>query len=137
MSPNKKLVADFIDEVLNRGNIDATANFFHPDVLEQVPFPGQGPGIEGLKLVVRSFRAAFPDLRWTIQEQIEEDNTVMTRFEWTGTQAAEFLGIPATGKQARVWGIVIDRIENQKIKDTRILMDTMALISQLSAKQNP
>jgi hypothetical protein len=59
MSPNKQLVSNFINEVLNAGNIDATANFFHTDVVEQVPFPGQGPGVEGIKLVIRSFRAAF------------------------------------------------------------------------------
>jgi hypothetical protein len=33
----------------------------------------------------------------------------------------------------RVWGIVIDRLENGRIKDTRIVMDTLGLMTQLGA----
>jgi steroid delta-isomerase-like uncharacterized protein len=128
---NKQLITNFIDQVLNQGNIDATSRFFAHDVIEQVPFPGQGPGIEGIKLVIRSFRAAFPDMQWSVDEQIAEEDKVVTRFEWTGTHGGEFLGIPATGKQVRIWGVVIDRIENGKVQDTRILMDTLGLMSQL------
>jgi steroid delta-isomerase-like uncharacterized protein len=128
---NKDRITRFMDQVLNRGDIDATSDYFANDVIEQVPFPGQGPGVEGVKLVIRSMRAAFPDMRWSIDEQIAEGEKVVTRFQWSGTHAAEFLGIPATGKQVLTWGVVIDRFENGKVKDTRILMDTLGLMSQL------
>ena len=42
-------VREFIDVVLNQGQIDATDRFFWDDMVEQAPFPGQGPGVEGLK----------------------------------------------------------------------------------------
>jgi SnoaL-like polyketide cyclase len=72
MKNNGNLVRAFIDDVLNHGNIEATGKYFHEDVVEQAPFPGQGPGLSGLKDVLRGFRAAFPDIRWSVEEQIEE-----------------------------------------------------------------
>jgi hypothetical protein len=67
-----------------------------------VPFPGQGPGLPGLKDVLREMRMAFPDMHWTIEEQIAEADKVLTRFTWTGTHSAAFLGVPATGKPVTV-----------------------------------
>jgi predicted ester cyclase len=57
-------------------------------------------------------RDALPDMHWTVEEQMAEGDKVLTRFAWTGTHKAGFLGVPATGRQVSVWGMVIDRLEN-------------------------
>ena len=134
---NAAIVRSFVDEVITQGNIDAAAQFVWEDVVEQVPFPGQGPGLEGLKDVLRGMRAAFPDLIFAIQEQVCEGDKVTSRFEWTGTHRGTFLGIPATGRFVRVWGIVIDRLEDGRIKDTRIIMDIFGLMMQLGVLAPP
>ena len=131
MNDNATIVRQFIEEILNKGNFDAAGQFVWEDVVEQVPLPGQGPGLEGLKDILRAMRTAFPDLHWSVEEQIAEGDKVLTRFEWTGTHRAEFLGIPATGRAVRVWGMVIDRLTMGRIMDTRILMDTLGLMTQL------
>jgi len=87
--------------------------------------------------VLRGLRAAFPDMHWTIQEQIAQGDKVLTRFEWTGTHRGAFLGVPATDRAVRVWGMVIDRLEGGKIKETRILMDTLGLMMQLGVVAPP
>ncbi len=133
MQSNSNIVRSFVEEVLSQGNIDAAGQFFWEDMVEHVPLPGQGPGLAGLKNVLRGMRAAFPDMHWTVEEQITEGDKVMTRFEWTGTHKAEFFGVPATGRPVRVWGVVIDRLEAGKIKDTRIIMDALGLMMQLGA----
>jgi steroid delta-isomerase-like uncharacterized protein len=134
---NKEIVRGFVEEVLNKGNIEASGKFFHDEMVEQVPLPGQGPGIDGLKNVLRGFTSAFPDMCWTIEEQIAEGDKVVTRFEWTGTHRGTFLGVPATGRPVKVWGIVIDRLQNGKIKDTRIIMDTMGMMMQMGVIPSP
>lgn len=91
---NSSIVRGFIEEVLNQGNIDAAGKFFWEDMVEQAPFPGQGPGLEGLKDVLRGLKAAVPDMHWTIKEQIAEGDKVLTRFEWTGTHRAPFWACP-------------------------------------------
>lgn len=137
MNNNASIVRNFVEEVLNDGKIDAAGKYFWEDMVEQVPLPGQGPGLAGLKDVLRGMRAAFPDMHWSIEEQISDGDRVMTRFEWTGTHRGEFLGVPATGRPVKVWGMVIDRLVDEKIKDTRILMDTLGLMMQLGAVPPP
>jgi len=137
MQGSSNVVRQFNEEVLNQGKIDAAEKFFWEDMVEQIPLPGQGPGLEGLKDVLRGLRAAFPDMHWIIQEQISEGDRVLSRFEWTGTHRGTFLGVPATERPVTVWGMVIDRLEGGKIKDTRIIMDTLGLMMQLGVVQPP
>ncbi len=133
MKNNGKMVRQFIEDVLNNGTIEATGKYFHEDVIEQVPLPGQGPGLSGLKDVLRGFRAAFSDMHWSVEEQIQEGEKVVSRFVWSGTHRAEFFGVPATGRRVSVWGMVIDRFVDGRIKDTRIIMDALGLMAQLGA----
>jgi steroid delta-isomerase-like uncharacterized protein len=130
---NSAIVRRFVDEVINQGKMGSAEEFVWEDVVEQVPLPGQGPGLEGQKDVLRGMRSAFPDIEFSIKEQVCEGDKVVSRFEWTGTHKAEFMGVPATGRQVRVWGVVIDRLEAGRIKDTRILMDALGLMMQLGA----
>ncbi len=134
---NATIVRSFVDEVITNGNIEAAAKYVWEDVVEQVPLPGQGPGLDGLKDILRAMRTGFPDIVFSIQEQIAEDDKVASRFEWTGTHKGEFLGIPATGRPVRVWGIVIDRLHDGRIKDTRIIMDTLGMMAQLGVFPPP
>ncbi len=137
MHETSGMVRAFIEEVLNQGQLDAADRFFWEDMVEQVPFPGQGPGIEGLKDVVRGMRAAFPDMHWRVEEQLTEGDRVLTRFEWTGTHEGAFLGVDATGRSVKVWGMVIDRFQEGRIKETRLIMDTLGLMIQLGAVRAP
>jgi steroid delta-isomerase-like uncharacterized protein len=130
---NCSIVRRFIEESINQGRIDEAAQFVWEDVVEQVPFPGQGPGLAGLQDVLRGMRNAFPDLHFGVEEQVAKGDKVVTRFEWTGTHRNEFLGVPATGRPVKVWGIVIDRLEDGRIKETRIIMDIFGLMMQLGA----
>ena len=134
---NKALERRFIEEVLNQQHLTATEELVAEDFVELDPFPGQGPGREGLKQVLSMFFAGFPDQQWTIEEMIAEGDKVVTRFTFRGTHQGEFLGIPATGRQVAVKGVVIDRFVNGKMQDSRILMDTLGLMQQLGAIPAP
>jgi steroid delta-isomerase-like uncharacterized protein len=134
---NKARIREFIDRVLTAGEIEATGDYFHRDVVEEVPFPGQGPGLYGLKEILTRIRQAFPDSKWSVEEQIAEGNKVLTRFIWSGTHQGEFLGIPATNRAIRVWGLVIDRFEDRKVKSTRILLDALSMLQQLGVVPAP
>jgi steroid delta-isomerase-like uncharacterized protein len=134
---NPAIVRHFIEEVINQGRFDSASQFVWEDVVEQVPLPGQGPGLEGLNDILRGMRSAFPDLHFSVEEQITEGDKVLTRFEWTGTHHGAFIGIPPTGRPVKVWGMVIDRLESGRIKDTRILMDMLGLMIQLGVFPTP
>ena len=48
------------------------------------------------------------------------------------TNKREFLGVPGTGRQLRDRGMAIDRLEQGRIKDMRIIMNALGLMTQLS-----
>ncbi len=137
MESNASIVCRFVEVVINQGNMDAAAKFVWDDVVEEVPLPGQGPGLDGLKDALGSMRAGFSDLNFSIKEQLSDGDKVASRFEWTGTHDGPFLGVAATGKPVRVWGMVIDQLLEGKIKNTRILMDTLGLMMQLGVIPKP
>ncbi len=97
-SENKSIVQRFIDEVLNQGKLETADEIVAENFVELDPLPGQKQGREGLKEIVAMLRTAFPDMHWSIDETIASGEKVVTRFTWTGTHKAEFLGIRATGK---------------------------------------
>src|SRR5579862_3955867 len=137
MPDNAAVIRQFVEVVLNNGNIDQAGRYVWEDVVEQVPLPGQGPGLKGLQDVLRGMQAAFPDIHWKIEEQMSDGDRVMTRFVWTGTHRGPFLGIPPTARQVYVWGVVIDRLVDSRIKQTRIIMDTLSMMAQMGVIPPP
>jgi steroid delta-isomerase-like uncharacterized protein len=140
MSPeaNKALIRRFVEEVLNQKNLDAIDDICSPDFVEHDPFPGQGPGAEGLKqLLAQHFFPAFPDLQWVVEEMVAEGEYVMSRSTWTGTHEAVFLGIQPTGKRVRVDAWTSDHIVDGKFTDSRLLMNALSMLQQLGAIPTP
>jgi len=137
LEANKKFMNYFIEEVINNKNLDAANDLVAEDFIEEIPFPGQGPGRAGLKFALQSMFTGFPDMTWTVQEQIAEGEKVVTRFTWTGTHKGDFMGIPPTEKTVEVWGVVIDVVRNGLFAESRIIMDTVSLLQQLGIMPPP
>ena len=134
---NIAVIGRFIEEVINRGNLEAANEIVAEDFIELDPLPGQRQGREGLKEVIAMFRSAFPDIDWVTDETVAAGEKVVTRFTWTGTHRGPFLGIPATGRRVTVKGVVIDRLSGGKMADSRILMDSLGMMQQLGVTPTP
>ena len=134
---NAAIVQRFIDDVINQGRYQVCDEIVAEDFVELDPLPGQRQGREGLKEVIAMMRSAFPDINWVTDESISSGDKVVTRFTWTGTQHGDFLGIPATGRPVSVKGVVIDRLVNGLMTDSRILMDTYGMMMQLGVIPPP
>jgi len=127
----------FAEEVINKKNLAVADEIVAEHFVELDPLPGQAQGREGLKQILAMLFAAFPDLHWTIEEDAAEGEKLWSRFTWRGTHRGEFLGIPATGNQVEVNGVVIDRIVEGKMVDSRILMNDLSLMQQLGVIPPP
>jgi len=128
---NKAVIGRFLQEVINEGRLEVANEIVAIDFVELDPLPGQRQGREGLQEVIGMMRTAFPDMHWIVDEMVGEGEKVVTRFTWTGTHRGTFLGILGTGRSVMVKGVVIDRVVNGKMTDSRILMDTMGMMQQL------
>ncbi len=134
---NKAVVRRFFDEVWNGGKIDVIDEIITPDAVDHNPNPGQPPGSEGVKWLVRAFRAAFPDLHFDVQEQIAEGDKVVSRWVVSGTQQGEFFGIPATGKRVSISGMDIVRVVDGKMTEHWLNMDQLGMMQQLGLAPSP
>src|SRR5579871_2949794 len=124
---NKSVVNRFVEEVINQGRLEQADELVVADFVELDPLPGQQPGRDGLKEIIAQMRAAFPDIHWMLDEMVAEGEKVVSRFTWSGTHRGPFIGIPATGRSISVKGVVIDRIVEGKMVDSRILMDGLSM----------
>jgi steroid delta-isomerase-like uncharacterized protein len=134
---NKAVIQAFIEDVLNQQRLERADDLVKENFVELDPLPGQEQGREGLKAILQVLWSAFPDMHWVVKEMVAEGEKVVTRFVWTGTHRGQFLGFPATGRSVEVKGVVIDRLENGKLADSRILMDTMGLMQQTGVVPAP
>ena len=82
---NKEIVRQGVEEIFNKKNLDYIDAFYTPDVTDHSAPPGLPPGIEGYRLKIRSFVAAFPDLNISYEDLISEGDKVSGRYTLTGT----------------------------------------------------
>ena len=125
---NKALVVRFVQEFWSQGNLAAADELMTPDVVIHQPEVG---GIAGLKAFNTAMRTAFPDWHSTPEELIAEGDRVAERWTGRGTHRGEFQGIPPTGKQVAVPGVVFYRIQDGKIVEFRGSFDLLSLLQQL------
>lgn len=135
---NKAIARRFSDEVWTEGNLDVIDELVADSfVTTVVGAPEQIRGPQGFREFVTMYRTAFPDLRLSVDEQIAEGDTVVTRWTATGTHQGELMGMPATGKQATTAGINIDRIAGGKLVGGWGIFDQLGLLQQLGAMPAP
>jgi steroid delta-isomerase-like uncharacterized protein len=126
---NKELARRFFAEVWNEGREAAIDQFIAADAAGNDP--DFGAGREAFRAQWRQWRAAFPDLRFAVDDLIAEGDKVLTRWTLTGTHTGEFMGIPATGRRISVTGMSLDRIENGMIVEGFDGWDALGLRRQL------
>lgn len=131
---NKTLVRQLIEEVFNQGNVSLANEIVSPDYVEHEPLPpGMPQGREGFEMIVHMLQSAFPDFKATIEDIVAEDDKVVIRMTWSGTQQAEFMGLPASGKQMSIAIIDIFRLADGKFVDHWGVSDMMTMMQQLGA----
>jgi predicted ester cyclase len=132
---NKALVRSGLEEIVNKGNIDAVDKFFAVDGIDHTAPPGSPPGFAFMKQLNNMLFAAFPDIQVNIEDLIAEGDKVVCRFTANGTHKGEFMGMPPTGKRFTITEIRIYRIAGGKCVEHWGLVDRMGMTQQLSDKQ--
>lgn len=130
---SKAVYARFVEEVVNRGNYDLIPDLFSASYLDHSLPPGAAPGLDSVRQVQSMFRAAFPDVHFTIEDMVGEGDKVATRVTGTGTHRGEFRGIPATGREASWSSMGFFRVADGKIVEHWGIPDLMGLTQQLSS----
>ena len=101
----------FYREVYEGGNIELIDELCAPSYVEHEVTPNVSPDREGLKQSVRAYRAAFPDVRVSIEDVITSNDRLAFRLRLTGTFQGEFMGHKPNGNAFDVGCIDIVRFD--------------------------
>ena len=126
----------FVAEVMNQGNFDVVDEIVDPKYVYRSP-DEELHGTEALKAFLAGYHAAFPDLRMAIDELVVADDKAVIFFTLTGTHEGQLMGIPPTGKEMRVHGVVRSRFEDGRIVEEWEVLDQLAMLTQLGVVSLP
>lgn len=137
MADNVATARRILDEAFGAGNLDVIDEVTTEGFVNHDPVMGDQDR-EASKQSVTAYRAAFPDLEFTIDEIFEVDDKVVTRWSASGTFEGEFMGQQPTGERGEpVRGIGIDRFEDGRIAESWAQWDMLTFMRNIGMAPDP
>jgi steroid delta-isomerase-like uncharacterized protein len=125
-------------EFINTGTEKLAEELISPDAVFHIPGraePMRGPS--GYLAVIGMMRDGFPDIQWTLEEMIAEDDKVAARFTMRGTHQGSFFGVPPTGTAIVVQAMNFYRLSGGQFIEERGQPDLLGLLQQIGAVPPP
>ncbi len=125
---HKALVRWLVEEAVNQGHLDVVADVCTPATVAAQTADDE-PAL--IRELLALYRGAVPDARWTVEQQVADDDTLVTRFTAYGTQHGALLGLPPTHRPMAVPGVLITRYRSGTLVLQWALADLLGLLQQL------
>ena len=132
---NKANARRLVDRI-NQGDLAVIDDLCAPNHVSHNP-PLITHGLEEYKQTFSMLLTAFPDLHFSIEDQLAEGDRVATRYAWSGTHAGTLMGILPTGKHVTVTGISISHWVDGKSDEVWTNLDSLGLLQQLGVVPAP
>jgi steroid delta-isomerase-like uncharacterized protein len=136
MEPAKDIIKRFVEELWNARRLDVADQIFSEDCVTHQLRSGvlaepahRGP--QEMKEHVSGWLMSFPDLRFNIEQIITERDRVVSQLVMEGTHQGTWMGILPTGKRLQIRMITIHRVENGKIAEDWVLVESLGFFEQL------
>lgn len=88
-------------EALNRGEVEGVSQLWAEALVISDSLAGLPSGREGLKLRLRMWESALPDLSFAVESLAVTGDEAVVTLTWSGTHLGELLGVPGTGERVR------------------------------------
>jgi steroid delta-isomerase-like uncharacterized protein len=132
MREDMQRIVDSVLQLWNTGNPALAKELYTENAQRYDPYLGEmGQGSQEIGSYVAEVRKGFPDFKLQVDETVMEGDRLVFHWTVTGTQKGEFQNIPATGKQIRIKGLTLCRMEGGKIADDRVYFDRLNMLEQL------
>ena len=128
---NKALARAYLQDIVIERNWAAWDRYF----ASGLTFNGTQISRQALQATADGMHRGFPDLAMSIEEQIAEGDTVVTRIRFSGTHTGPFGPIAPTERAVAFQGIAIDRYVDGKVVEMWHQFDTWSIVQQLTAGQ--
>jgi steroid delta-isomerase-like uncharacterized protein len=137
---NKAIAQALYGDLFSQGKLDVADAIIADEYVnhDRSAPPGGWPGgPAGFKAVVQTYRGAFPDLQFTIDDLVADGDRVVTRWTGRGINSGSLLGMPPSGRRIEVTGISIERFAGGKIVETWVNFDMFGMLQQVGALPAP
>jgi steroid delta-isomerase-like uncharacterized protein len=119
-------------EGLNQGDVSAADAVFAPDCVVHITgVAAPVSGVGAWKELVGGLLSAFPDLHFTIEDQLAQGDLVAFRWRATGTHRGPLGAAPPTGKPIAIDGLIVDRVEGGRVRERWEQWDQSVMLQQL------
>ena len=135
LSDGQRLAIETLYRAFNSGDPDLLDEALTDDWQDVPMAPGQIPGREGMKPMVRAFLAAIENLRFTPQEVVGSTDRAAVRLVVSGRHVGEWMGVPATGSTFEIPMHEMHHFEGDRITHTWHLEDWAGWRQQVGAGQ--
>ncbi|RZS80119.1 steroid delta-isomerase-like uncharacterized protein [Motilibacter rhizosphaerae] len=139
-SDARSLAQSYFDLLTNKQDLSRIDELFSPDIAFHDPAivgSGRADGLEEVRGFFTIFFRAFPDVHFSVDDILAEDDRAAVRFTWTGTHKATFLGHTVSERHVSVPGIDIFHVADGKITEVRVAFDRLELVEQLGGLRHP
>lgn len=127
---NADVVRLYFDRWANHGDAVVADQVIAPDLELSNP-PSLLHSLAEYKASMTKFHAAFPDLRFTVEDLVSGGDRVVVRWTLRGTHLGELQGRPPTGRPISITGTSTFRLESGRIRQIWVNMDRYGLMDQL------
>jgi pimeloyl-ACP methyl ester carboxylesterase/predicted ester cyclase len=126
---NEKIYRDAIDAVWHRGDLSVVEKVWAPDYVGTMSYYSRrGPA--GVVKVVAETKEAIQDLRYDVDQVIEQGDMLAVRWTLSGRFVGVLYGVKGSGKRIRASGMTFNRFRDGKIVEGRMVMDTSFLLAE-------
>ena len=116
MSSRSSLVRWIFDEVWSQGQTDALGSLLGPLTFHYAGAARQTSGDE-LAGIINRWRAGFPDLRFAVEDLVEQEDRVAVRARLQGTHLGPWRDLPASGRRMDIDVAMFFRWEGDQIAE--------------------
>jgi steroid delta-isomerase-like uncharacterized protein len=127
---NKKITRQFFEYFAN-GETKQIENLWGSGYKFHFPGKSQPLSKKESSQLIEEYVTGFPDLNFTIEYQVAEEDQVVTRFTASGTHTGTFQGIPATNKKVTITAFGTHKIVNGKIEEEWAEFDALGMMQQI------
>jgi len=136
---NKTLLSRHFLEVLNDGHLAVIDEIYADGYVLDAPMQtdgsleahGETRGRDGLKRRVSSFRTAFPDIEFTVDDMLADGDRVAVQYAFTGTHTGRFSDLEPTGRTVSVTGMLLAQVADGRIQRAYSVFDSGEMLHQL------
>ena len=133
---NKLIVGRFFEELWNERKLGVADEIFADECVTHQLQSGEEisavpRNADAVKEHVGEWLAAFPDLHFSVEQTVAENDTVVSRCSLHGTHAGRWHSVAPTGKKVSVRMIVIHRIADKKIVEDWVVVESFGFFQQL------